>query len=157
MKKQKKRKPLKRKNKSKKFNMLKLSRFFGAIGGVTGITTFINSLGIEIPWFKKQPEEPPALPQQPINIYIQPNQSFTGGESIQKSIAPTSAGNGEATTQSIMVQSMPDFDWYVDILNFMTYSPVSFWTIAASVILVIAWITYELINKFKKPKDQTNL
>ena len=160
MKKQKKRKPLKRRKKSKSFSMLKLFRYFGALGGVTGITTFINNLGIEIPWIKKPVEEPVPVPQQPINIYmIQPPQAtqpFIGDASTSASSVAQMAPRSE-NFQVMSAQAMPDFDWYIDILNFMIYSPVSFWTITVSIILVIAWVTYELINKFKKPKDQTNL
>lgn len=130
------------KKKSNKFSLLKLSRYSGAAGGVTGVATLLNNLWMEKPWWKKEADaaqlaqSPPPAPPPPPQAMMSPGNDMASVMSV-----------GPDSSFYVMSES-PDFPWYIDILNYMLYSPVQFWAIAISVLLVLTWLGFELKNKY---------
>lgn len=79
------------------------------------------------------------------NTFIEKRPWFLGGEP-EKPTKMVSAMMPESMNSAVTMSAAPDMGIWTGFLNFMKYSPVSFWTIFGSLSLLAIYLVFEFLH-----------
>lgn len=149
---------------------VRVARWTAAAAAITALGTIGNTFIEKRPWFLGGEDEKPAVvstiktPAPVVEHHESPVIHFnatsgTGYVMKKKAItddvvvASTASSDHGAVAMSVTTAAAPDLGWYNNVLTYMYYRPFTFWTIAASVLILGGYLIIELLHSRQTKKS----